>query len=180
MPRYIAFLRGINLGNRRLPMSRLRELFEQLGFDDVATFIASGNVLFTTAKGKSAAMEGRISRHLQSSLGYGVDTFVRTTDEVAAVGRTRVFAEDGQEGTTIHVGFMQEKLPPKTVRALEQTGTQHDELRVVGQEIYWLCRVKITESKVWSLPAIKTLKLPTMTMRNLKSVRKLIAKHIES
>ena len=46
MQRYIAFLRGINLGKRRLPMSQLRDLFEELGFDDVDTFIASGNIVF--------------------------------------------------------------------------------------------------------------------------------------
>ena len=48
MQRYIAFLRGMNLGKRRLPMSRLKELFEELGFNDVETFIASGNVLFSS------------------------------------------------------------------------------------------------------------------------------------
>ncbi len=48
MPRYIAFLRGINLGKRRLPMSQLRSSFEELGFSDVKTFIASGNVVFSS------------------------------------------------------------------------------------------------------------------------------------
>ena len=48
MPRYVAFLRGINLGKRRPPMSELKRLFEELGFTNVATFIASGNVLFET------------------------------------------------------------------------------------------------------------------------------------
>jgi uncharacterized protein (DUF1697 family) len=45
LQRYIAFLRGINLGKRRLPMSQLKALFEELGFREVETFIASGNVV---------------------------------------------------------------------------------------------------------------------------------------
>jgi uncharacterized protein (DUF1697 family) len=48
MQRYIAFLRGINLGKRRLPMSQLKALFEELGFDDVETFIAGGNIVFSS------------------------------------------------------------------------------------------------------------------------------------
>ena len=96
MQRYIAFLRGINLGKRRLPMSQLRDLFEELGFDDVETFIASGNIVFSSKVKDASQLESRIAKHLEASLGYNVDTFVRTAEEVATIGRTRVFREDGQ------------------------------------------------------------------------------------
>jgi uncharacterized protein (DUF1697 family) len=72
MQRYIAFLRGINLGTRRLPMSRLRDLFEKLGFDDVKTFIASGNVVFSSKVKDASQLELRIAKHLEASLGYSV------------------------------------------------------------------------------------------------------------
>ncbi|MEI9865947.1 MAG: DUF1697 domain-containing protein [Limisphaerales bacterium] len=67
MPRYIAFLRGMNLGKRRLPMSRLKELFEELGFDDVATFIASGNVLFSSKIKNTKSLESQIAEHLENA-----------------------------------------------------------------------------------------------------------------
>jgi uncharacterized protein (DUF1697 family) len=92
---------AVSISARRLPMSRLKALFEELGFDDVETFIASGNVLFST------------------------------------------------------------------------------QFRVIGREFYWLCRVRTSDSKVWTLPELKGLRLPTSTMRNMTSLRKLIAKHLD-
>jgi len=179
MQRYIAFLRGINLGKRRLAMSRLKALFEELGFAAVETFIASGNVLFSTKVSESGALEARIAKHLEASLGYAVDTFVRTADEVAKVGSAKIFPEDGREGIIIHVGFLQKALPPETARKLTAVCTATDEFRVVGREYYWLYRgIRTSDSKVWMLPEVKALRLPTATMRNMTGLRKLIAKHV--
>jgi uncharacterized protein (DUF1697 family) len=82
---YVAFLRGINLGNRRVKMAELARLFEEMNFGAVSTFIASGNVLFESDSVDHVALERQIEGHLESALGYSVDTFVRTRDEVAAV-----------------------------------------------------------------------------------------------
>jgi uncharacterized protein (DUF1697 family) len=168
----------MNLGKRRLPMSRLRALFEDLEFDSVDTFIASGNVLFSSKSTEASRLESRIAQHLEASLGYNVDTFVRTTGEVAMIGRAKVFPEDGREGITIHVGFFQQQLPADLARRLAAVRTDDDEFRVVGREYYWLCRVRINESKVWAQPEMKALRLPTSTMRNISSIRKLVAKHL--
>jgi uncharacterized protein (DUF1697 family) len=178
MQRYIAFLRGMNLGKRRLPMSRLKKLFEELGFDAVETFIASGNVLFSSKVTDTRALESKIAGHLEAALGYDVDTFVRTAKEVTAIGGAKIFPEDGNEGITIHVGLLQQKLPDETATKLAAVHTAGDEFRVTGREYYWLCRTLTHESKVWTLPEIKALNLPTATMRNLTSIRKLIAKHL--
>ncbi len=177
MPRYIAFLRGINLGKRRLVMSRLEALFEELGFHEVDTFIASGNVIFSTKATDTVRLESRIAKHLEGSLGYRVDTFVRTEEEVATIGSARVFPEDGQDGITIHVGFFQQKLSPEVVREFAAVRTDKDEFRVAGREYYWLFRGRISDSTVWTLPEMRALKLPTSTMRNMSSIRKLIARH---
>ena len=178
MQRYIAFLRGMNLGKRRLPMSRLKELFEELDFGQVETFIASGNVLFSSKVKDAQSLESKIAGHLEASLGYDVDTFVRTAKEVAAIGGAKTFPEDGNEGIIIHVGLLQQKLPAEIAKKLADVRTASDEFRVNDREYYWLCRTLTHESKVWTLPAIKALKLPTSTMRNITSIRKLIAKHL--
>jgi uncharacterized protein (DUF1697 family) len=176
MQRHIAFLRGINLGKRRLPMSRLKALFEELGLSDVATFIASGNVLFSTRARDLPRLENKIARHLEAALGYRVDTFIRTADEVAAIAQARVFPEDGKPGISIHVGFFHQSLPTDLARSLGKVQTAEDEFRVIGRELYWLCRVRTPESKVWALPEVKALRIPTLTMRNITSLRKLAAK----
>src|SRR5450432_714890 len=179
MPRYVAFLRGMNLGKRRLPMSQLKGLFEELGFEEVETFIASGNVLFSSKAKPVGQLEARIARHLEASLGYAVDTFVRTTGEVAAIGNAKVFPEEGQAGITIHVGFLHKELAPEVTRKFAAVRTDNDEFRVRGRQYYWLCRIRTPDSKVWTLPEVKALRLPTSSMRNITSIRKLIAKHID-
>lgn len=177
--RYVALLRGINLGKRRPPMTELKALFEELGFEDVATFIASGNVVFASQSSNAAALETQIEKHLASSLGYEVSTFVRRADEIIAVANTKAFREQDQAGMTVHVCFMREPLAPALARALENIRTELDAFRVIGREFYWLCRSpKSTDSKVWDEPEMKKLKLPVGTMRNMTSIRKLIAKHL--
>lgn len=175
MQRYVAFLRGINLGKRRPPMTQLKALFEELGFRDVATFIASGNVVFASGSNNASKLAIKIAGHLKKSLGYEVDTFVRSAEEVVAIGGARIFPEDGSDGVTIHVVFLQQALSAADARKLGNIRTSIDEFRVVGREIYWLCRTKVLESTVWQTPEMKALKLPSSTMRNITSVRKLIA-----
>lgn len=176
--RYIAFLRGINLGKRRLPMSRLKALFEELEFDEVETFIASGNVLFTSEQTDVGRLESRIARHLEASLGYIVDTFVRSADEVVAIARAKIFPEKDKAGITIHVGFMHQPLAPAVARKFAALRTTANEFQVKSREYFWLSRGPTSDWKVWTLPAIKALRLPTSSMRNLTSIRKLVAKHL--
>ncbi len=180
MTRYVAFLRGMNLGKRRLEMSRLKALFEELGYDRVATFIASGNVIFTARERNVQKLEAQIAEHLERSLGYDVDTFVRTLDEVAAIANTNPFPENRDDGVTIHVAFVHGALDPATVRGLTSVRTSEDEFRATAREYYWLCRIRTPDSKIWTSREIKALSLPRATMRNMSSIRKLVAKHVSA
>jgi uncharacterized protein (DUF1697 family) len=178
MQRYVAFLRGINLGKRRLSMDKLASVFKEMGYRDVDTFIASGNVLFSSLAKDIAALEAKLSSQLESVLGYQVDTFVRKASAVVAIAESKMFPDDGAEGVTIHVAFLHEELSPDIGRKLERVRTPTDEFRVSSREYYWLCRTRTSESKVWKLPEVRALRLPSATMRNLKSVRKLVAQHL--
>ena len=175
MPRYIAFLRGINLGNRRIKMDVLRDLFEDMKFTDLATFIASGNVLFSSKITDDAKLAQKIADHLQGALGYSVDTFVRTHAEVAAIAALRPFPKADLENAanTVHVGFLAEPLSAAPARGLVACRTDVDELQVAGREYYWLCRIKSHESTVWASRTLRALKLPSSSMRNLTTIRKL-------
>ena len=70
MPRYVAFLRGINVGKRRLPMGQLKSAFQAMGFAEVSTFIASGNVIFSSKKSPEA-IEAIIKAANTSKIGDG-------------------------------------------------------------------------------------------------------------
>ena len=175
MPRYVAFLRGINLGKRRLEMARLRTLFEEMGHEDVETFIASGNVIFTTGARNISALEAATAKYLEGSLGYDVDTFIRTLDGVAAIAASSPFPDaDGSE--TVHVAFLHNPLSNAAGRALTDVRSMDDEFCVDGAEYYWLCRIRTSDSKIWASPEMKSLSLPRATMRNMSSIRKLVAK----
>jgi len=79
---YIAFLRGINVGGHVVKMDRLRELFVELGFSNVRTYIQSGNVFFETSQTDRAQLAHTIEQHLSQALGYEVPVFLRTIPEL--------------------------------------------------------------------------------------------------
>src|SRR5688572_3872308 len=83
--RYVALLRGINVGgNNIIKMTALKQAFEEAGFENVATYIASGNVMFE-AKGNSAALEARIEKGLSKKFGYDARVLVRSKTQLAKV-----------------------------------------------------------------------------------------------
>jgi uncharacterized protein (DUF1697 family) len=176
--RYVAFLRGINLGKRRVKMEDLRDHFAALGFANVATYIASGNVIFDAPAGDPAAIEARIEAHLVSMLGYEVETFLRTPAELAAVAAFRPFAAEELEAPdhTLHVGFLRGAVGDEVERAMLSFRTAMDDFRFHGRELYWLCRGKTTDSLVSWPKVAKAVRMPS-TMRNVTTIRKLSAKY---
>jgi Uncharacterized protein conserved in bacteria len=82
---YIALLRGINVGGHVVKMERLRELFTQLGFTHVHTYIQSGNVFFETVQTDRELLTQTIEQLLRQALGYEVPVFLRTIPELEQV-----------------------------------------------------------------------------------------------
>lgn len=164
MARFVALLGGINVGGHRVTMERLRSEVAALGYTDVATFIASGNVLFTApARGDH---EGRLAAHLGERLGWPVPTFVRTAAEIVAAADARPFGVV-PEGSTHIVAFC--GTAPST--AIEATSTDVDRFVVHGREVHWLIAGKLMDSKV-TLPKLAKLIGPNTT-RNITSLERL-------
>ncbi len=178
MPRYIAFLRAINVGGHNVKMEQLRTLFEQLEFANVATFIASGNVIFDAPATNVRPIEQQIERHLQSALGYPVATFIRSTDELAAVAAYQPFtpAELVQDGSSLYIAFLQAAPGDAAAQKLLAFRTEVDDFHIHGREAYWLCRIRSSDSIFSGALFEKTIGMPA-TMRNVTTVRKLAAKY---
>ena len=174
MARYIALLRAINVGGHVVKMNRLRALFEELGYANVATFIASGNVLFDSTSKSSAAIEKKIEEHLAKSLGYDVETFVRTPAELAATAALRPFEKSKQhvETNMLYVGFVKTQPAKDAIARLVALQTAIDEFRVHGREYFWSCNKTISQSKVTGVTIERALGMRS-TMRNVTTVRKL-------
>jgi uncharacterized protein (DUF1697 family) len=147
--RYVAFLRGINLGNRRVKSPELIAHFEAMGFEDVATFRASGNVVFVDPGGDTEAkVQARVEAGLEEALGYDVATFLRSAKEVAAIA-----ARDPFEAAAIErskgkpqVVLLGRKPSAKAKKALEEIAPHGDLMVVEGRELHWLPTVGLSET----------------------------------
>jgi uncharacterized protein (DUF1697 family) len=178
MPKYVAFLRAINVGGHTVKMDHLRSLFEALGFSNVETFIASGNVIFDSKSKSTKALEKKIESFLQQTLGYAVATFIRSTTELIAIAGYRPFSDSelNAEGHILYVGFMADS-PGSTVREnLPSLVTKVDDVHLEGREVYWLCRTKFGDSEISGALLAKTLGMP-LTLRNVTTIKKLAAKY---
>jgi uncharacterized protein (DUF1697 family) len=172
MTRYVAFLGGINVGGHRPSMERLRAEFEALGLADVSTFIASGNVIFST-RATARTLEPRIEAHLGDQLGYGVPTFVRTDGELAKAVALAPFGAITPPDT--HVIAFLRCAPAAAARSATAALSNHqDRFEVHGKELHWLIHGGVSDSSVKTSLVTKTVGQP-FTMRNTKSLRKLAA-----
>ena len=173
MPRYVALLRAINVGGRTVKMERLRRLFEELGFDAVETFIASGNVIFETAAARPR-LEDTIAKALAGSLGYPVDTFLRTPLELDRAAAASPFSDETPGA--LYIGFAGQVFPAAASARMQLLETDVDRFAVKGREVYWRGLNGMGQSKVSGGAIEKALGSP-VTFRSITTVRKIAARY---
>ena len=178
MSHHVAFLRGMNLGGRRISNADLRGAFERIGFEEVACFRASGNVIFAAPKGGAEAELGdRIEAGLADALGYEVPVFLRSSAQVRAIASREPFPPSQVEASA---GKLQVALlaaaPGRRARddALE-LATDEDRLAIQGSELYWLPSGGISESGL-DLKALEA-GIGPWTMRTMGTIEQIAAKH---
>jgi len=176
---YVAFLRAINVGGRTVTMKRLRDVFVDAGFQNVSTFIASGNVLFTSRASNAMTLEARIESALASSLGFDVATMLRTKEQLAAVATFEPFARgvrtplpSGGE-ITDYIAFLKGTPDTAAIDRVMGLASVADALLVHGRELYWQRRDR-DASRVTGSSLERALGLP-VTVRNVNTVRRMAA-----
>ena len=174
MQKYVAFLRAINVGGHTVKMDQLRTLFEELGFSKVETFIASGNVIFETSIKNTVTLEKKIKEHLKNSLGYEVDTFLRTIQEVAELEPCSPFKADIKE-KDVYIGFLHETPNPAATATLMALRNKLNDFAIMDREVYWL-RLNRDDSIFLKNSLEKILKM-SATVRNITTIKKLYEKH---
>jgi uncharacterized protein (DUF1697 family) len=177
MPRYVAFLRALNVGgNHVVAMPQLKSLFEAAAFTNVATFIASGNVIFDGA-GRTGGLERAIEAMLKNALGYEVSTFVRTGAELRALAAHDAFAPAAvARATSFNAALLAKPLDAKGKKALLSLKTRVDEFHIHDRQIYWLSQVRQSKSAISNAVFEKTLGQPS-TVRGISTVRKMAEKY---
>lgn len=181
MPRYIAFLRGINVGGHRVKMDRLRAIFTELGLKDVSTFIASGNVVFSTDSDDADGLREMIEGHLASQLGYEVPTFVRSPAGLAAIASFMPPETVTRKPSVSshYVIFLDTRAPDSLRLALTQLNSEMDHFYFSETEVHWLIQGKLTESPLFGRPGLdQATRGVRTTMRNINTLRRIAAKTV--
>jgi uncharacterized protein (DUF1697 family) len=180
MPRYAAFLRGVNLGrNRRITNERLRGALEDLGYADVATFRASGNVVFDPGAGEDAkAIRDRVEAGLAESLGFEVVVFLRSAGQVKAIAARRPFPEDAPERPAgkAQVALLRGRPGRRAREAALELATEEDPLAIEGSELHWLPSCRMSESEL-DLKALESL-LGPWTMRTMGTIEQIAVRYL--
>ncbi len=177
MPRLFAFLRAINVGGHTVTMEALRAQFIALGFRDVETFIASGNVIFSSRSSAAATLERRISARLESELGYAVPTFIRTEAELLSLLGHKAFPErESSSAHAVWVGLAGENVGAAAARDLLRLSGSNDRFHVNGREIYWLRKTRESDPSLTNARLERVLGGPA-TFRNLNTFSRLVAKY---
>jgi uncharacterized protein (DUF1697 family) len=175
MPRYVAFLRAINVGGRVVKMDALRTLVADAGFSRVETFIASGNVIFDSQSRHTGRIEERIEAALADALGYRVATFVRPVHDVIDVAQRQAFPQQGNPGTALYIGFLKSKPRKAAERALLALAGEINQFRVHRREVYWLSRGRYggIGMRGFSGADLEKVMGGEATLRNATTIRKL-------
>ncbi|MGQ0603948.1 MAG: DUF1697 domain-containing protein [Anaerolineales bacterium] len=177
MTRYLAFLRAINVGGHVVKMETLRRLFEALGFANVETFIASGNVIFESPARNAATLEHKIEKELETALGYAVATFLRSPTELAAIAQHHPFGKLKAD-EVVYVAFARAAPNAAARAALKALNNPAHTFHLNGREVYWLRRRQLDDGKYSGATLERALAAPA-TVRNMTTVEKMAAKYAD-
>jgi uncharacterized protein (DUF1697 family) len=173
MPRHILLLRGINIGSRnRIAMPALREALTDAGFDDVRTYLQSGNVVLS-ATGTPASVGRKTERLISKAFGLEIRVVARTRAQLAAVVELNPLGKVAKDPKRYQVSFLGRKLDRATVQKLEAAAAEQERLVVDGREVYAWHPAGVARSKLWALLAGRGLGVKA-TARNWTTVAKLL------
>ena len=171
--RRIALLRGINLGPRkRVAMAELRELCTQAGLEEVATYVQSGNVVFSS-DARPAKLETRLEELIADRFGFEVAVIVRTRDELAGVVELNPLGGLAAEPKRYQVTFLASEPGAELVEALTAAAASSERVVAAGREIYAWHPNGVARSKLWSKLAGAGLGIKA-TSRNWSTVTTLL------
>ena len=174
MARLIVLLRGVNIGPRnRVPMPALRELLADAGFDDVRTYVQSGNVVLSSAK-TPAQVSRAVEREITTAFGLDIAVVVRTRAQLAKVVQRNPLEDAVNDPKRYQVSFFSAKPTRAVLRKLEAAVVPPEQFVAAGREIYASHPAGVARSKLWALLAGRDLGV-TATARNWTTVTKLLA-----
>lgn len=181
MATHISILRGINVsGQKKILMADLKALYEGLGFENVTTYIQSGNVIFTAQKSLThKELVEKIGAAIFKKYGFEVPVIVRTVAEMESVlAANPLFKEKNIDIEKLHVTFLEEEPSAENIKLTKELDYSPDKFIILGKEVYLYCPNGYGISKLSNTFFENKLKVKATT-RNWKTVNQLVmlAKH---
>lgn len=171
--RYVAFLRGINVGgNNKLPMKDLIALCEKLGAEDVSTYIQSGNILFSAKAPLAKQFSEKLSAAIAADFALKVPVVLRSAEDLLSVLQNNPYMRQKPDLKTLHVLFLADKPTAAGVQKLDAKRSPPDSFEVRGQDLYLCLPNGVGRSKLTNAYFDSTLKTIS-TLRNWNTVAKL-------
>jgi uncharacterized protein (DUF1697 family) len=168
MPRQVALLRAVNVGARKVGMAPLRELFAELGFTDVKTYVNSGNVAFSGR----AAGAARIERALAEAFGFDIPVVLRTQEEMADVLAADPLADVATNASRYLVLFADAPIDPAKAADLDPDALAPETFAIRGREAYLWLPDGVQRSPLAKAMSEKRFGV-RLTGRNFRTVEKL-------
>lgn len=183
MPRFIALLRGINVGgNTMIKMTELKAAFEECGFENVVTYINSGNIAFdckspSVRKGEPFnSAEEKLTRKIEDTIdkrfGRHIPVMIREQVAISAILANNPFAGQFESHKEMHVLFLTEEMPAEKFDQLLAVAPEGERYAVIGRELYCHLPKGVIHSLLGKSFIEKKLKV-AVTGRNWRTVEKL-------
>lgn len=176
MSTYIALLRGINVGgNKLIKMQELKAMFAELQYENVRTYIQSGNVVFESEESSGSRLSEVISQRIQETFGFGVPVIIRSLEELEAVIAGNPFPlTEQEEFKRLYVSFLAAAPSAEALELIRPYEEGADRVRMVGKEMYTYYEVSVSESPLFKVQFDKLLGT-TLTARNWNTLGKVTA-----
>jgi uncharacterized protein (DUF1697 family) len=175
--RYVAFLRGMNVGGHRITNAELAKAVALEGMSEIATFRASGNVIFSSASRSPRKLESLIEEGLQGTLGYAVPAYVRSGSKLRSIAATEPFTSKQQEALQgkRQVALLRAAPSPAAKKRTLALAGKDDALAIEGSEMHWLPTGRMSDSEL-DFKAIEAL-LGAITVRTAGTVAEIAARY---
>lgn len=171
--KYISMLRGINVGgNRKILMTDLKNLYADLGYTNIITYIQSGNVIFDYKECPNNELSARITEAISEKYGFDVPVMVRTREEWVKSVESNPFANT-HKIESLHLTLLSEIPDAVRVETIRELQYAPEDFQVIGKDVFILCPGKYHQSKLSNQFLESKLKVKATT-RNWKTVLKLL------
>lgn len=172
--KYVAFLRGINVGGKnKVKMETLREVCVGIDFENVKTYINSGNVIFETKKTDNLKLAEKLGEAIEKEFGFKIKVIVREFGEIEEIVKNNPFAGQFENDKDVHVFFLDEEMPKDKAELLLSNNNENEQYFVRNREIFCHLKVSVLDSLMGKDYIAKKLKVSS-TARNWRTVNKIL------